>query len=463
MSRQYDIIVIGSGPAGMAACKMASEHGADILLLDEQRSPGGQIFRGIELPQNQKRPELGNAYQAGKKLTKAFRKSNVEYVSQATVWQLSPDLEVGYSKAGEARIVSAKQVILATGALERPMPVPGWTLPGVMTAGAAQIMLKESQIDVADAVFAGTGPLLYLIVHQYLAAGIPVKAVIDLTPQGNYLKAARHLPRALPKIKQIIEGWQWKREIANSEIVFIEGATDFRIKGDQSVSGIEYFKGNRWQSLQCEHVFLHQGVAPNLNLSLAAGCNSQWNERQKSWTIETDDWLQSSVTGVAVAGDGASIGGAGAAQQQGAIAALGALCRLGKIEESQLDRLARPYRNELKSEMASRPFLETLFSPADIFRLPRQEDTIVCRCEEITVGEIRKAVAIGCLGPNQLKSFSRCGMGPCQGRMCGLTVSELIADTINEPVAKVGYYRLRSPVKPLLLQELANLKTSAES
>ena len=163
MSEHYDIIVIGAGPAGMAASQVASEHGANTLVLDEQRNPGGQIYRAIEVAQNHERPELGEDYQEGMSLARAFRDSSFQYIPEASVWQLSQDLEVGYSKDGAARIVSAKQIILATGAQERPMPVPGWTLPGVMTAGAAQILLKESEIGIENAVFAGTGPLLYLI------------------------------------------------------------------------------------------------------------------------------------------------------------------------------------------------------------------------------------------------------------------------------------------------------------
>lgn len=460
MSDHYNIIIIGAGPAGMAAALTAAEEGAKTLIIDEQRSPGGQIYRAIE--QNQDRPELGETYRDSLALVQRFRAAGVEYVTGAIVWQLSADREVGYSKDGAARLVNGDQIILANGALERPMPVPGWTLPGVMNVGAAQILLKESQIAIEDAVFAGTGPLLYLAVHQYMQAGIKVKAVLDLTPKSNYLAALPHLPFALGQLPKIFEGWQWTREIAKSDIPLFKDVEDLRLGGDETLNHLEFRKGGKWKWIDCEHVLLHQGVTPNLNLALAAGCEARWDWLQCCWTIKTDDWFSSSIDGLAVAGDGATIGGNLAAEQSGRIAALGALTRLGILDDKARNKKARPARKSLKAEMRVRPFLETLFRPADHMRVPKDDSTIVCRCEEITVGDIRQAVDLGCTGPNQLKSFSRCGMGPCQGRFCGLTVTELMADLTGKPASEVGYYRLRAPVKPLRLDELANLNTGAE-
>lgn len=463
MSTHYDMIVIGAGPAGMAAGTTAAQHGAKTLLLDEQRSPGGQIYRAIEENKKRKRIDLGNAYQNGFGLAQSLRNSSVEYISGASVWQVSQDLEVGYSKDGSAHVVTADQIILATGALERPFPVPGWTLPQVMTVGAAQILLKESLIGIENAVFAGTGPLLYLVVHQYLAAGIPVKAVIDLTPRSNYAQALAHLPLSFSGLAKIAEGWRWKRKIASSGVKIITGADDLRILGSNTVEGIEYRLKNTWNKLDCEHVLLHQGVVPDINISLAAGCKSHWNERQACWNIYVDDWFESNVSGIAVSGDGASISGGIAAEQRGHICALGALERLNKISQADRNKLAQKYQQILKSEMQVRPFLDVLFKPSDNFRIPKGEETIVCRCEEISVKQIRASIDLGCVGPNQLKSYTRCGMGPCQGRLCGLTVCELIGDIRNEPVGSVGYYRLRPPIKPLLLDELANITNHVDS
>lgn len=466
MSDVYDIIIIGSGPAGMAAAQLASKYGAKILILDEQARVGGQIYRAVDAMKSRNRKELGKSYYDGLRLTEAFHQTNkhgnIRYIPKASVWQLSKELEVGYSSGGVAQIVSAKEIIVATGAQERPFPVSGWTQSGVMTIGSAQILLKESELAIKNAIFAGSGPLFYLVIHQYLTAGIPIKAVIDLTPKSNYLTALRYLPKALLGFSKILEGWKWKREIIKSKVPYFPNVTDLKITGKNHADGIEYKQDTTWKAIKAEHILLHQGIVPNINITLAAGCKSSWDNAQACWTIDVDSWYQSSIPSIRVAGDGASIGGAIAAKNGGRIAALGALEKLGKITSQQRNSLAAPYKKALKLEMQVRPFLDTLFKPAINFRIPKDKETIVCRCEEITLGQIQEVLENGCASPNQLKSFSRCGMGSCQGRFCGLTVSELIAENLKKPVSEVGYYRLRPPIKPLLLQELANLDTTLE-
>jgi NADPH-dependent 2,4-dienoyl-CoA reductase/sulfur reductase-like enzyme len=462
VSAAYEVIVIGTGPAGLAAAQLAAEHKARTLVLDEQRAPGGQIYRAIEATTQSDRPELGESYFAGRALVQGFRDAAVDYLPGATVWQVSRDREVGYSLDGEARILSAPEIILATGAQERPFPVPGWTLPGVMTVGGAQVLLKDSALGMENAVFAGSGPLLYLVVHQYLQAGLPVKAVIDLTPRRNYWRALPRLPGALPALSKLLEGWRWKRGIAAAGVPVITEADDLRILGERVATGIDYHRNGAWTRLDCDQVLLHQGVVPNVNISLAAGCEGKWDAIQLCWTIAVDDWFQTSRPGLSLPGDGASIGGGLAARHSGRIAALAALARLGKISAAERDRLAKADRAALAAERRLRRFLDEVFRPADSFRLPRRNDDVVCRCEEVTLGQLREAFEGGCADPNQLKSFTRCGMGPCQGRFCGLTLCELVAEWRGSSVEEVGHLRLRTPIKPLALTELANLKTGTE-
>jgi NADPH-dependent 2,4-dienoyl-CoA reductase/sulfur reductase-like enzyme len=206
-------------------------------------------------------------------------------------------------------------------------------------------------------------------------------------------------------------------------------------------------------------LLLHQGVAPNINLASATGCQHVWDERQLCWDPVVDRFGASSIAGVTIAGDGAGIAGAAAAEHRGRLAALAAACQLGRIDEARRDREAARHLSALRRAERGRVFLDLLYRPAEAFRVPRG-DTIVCRCEEVTARQIVDAVALGCSGPNQMKSFLRCGMGPCQGRLCGLTVTELIAASRGVAPDSVGYYRLRPPVKPITLQELASLPKS---
>jgi NADPH-dependent 2,4-dienoyl-CoA reductase/sulfur reductase-like enzyme len=169
-------------------------------------------------------------------------------------------------------------------------------------------------------------------------------------------------------------------------------------------------------------------------------------------------WGDTSETGIAVIGDGAGIAGAKAAEASGHLAGLETAYQMKAISRQVRDSRAAPFEKALRREKAVRPFLDRLFRPAPELLVPRDDRTIVCRCEEVTVGDIREALKLGAAGPNQLKSQTRCGMGPCQARMCGLTVAEIIADHRNEPVEKIGYHRVRPPIIPITVDQLAELE-----
>lgn len=462
MKPHYDIAVIGAGPAGMAAATSAAAGGASVVLLDEQPAAGGQIYRNVGGQNLRDKQVLGPDYYQGLGLVEQLGTSAVEHVTGASVWQVSAGREVGVTKDGVAHLLHADQIIIATGAMERPFPIPGWTLPGVMGAGAAQVLLKSSGVAMANAVFVGTGPLLYLVAHQYLLAGAPIRAILDTTPRSNMVRALPHLGGAMGQLGMLIKGQGWIRQLRGAGVAFIRGVRDVRCFGADGVEGVEYRKGAGWNRVETSHVFLHQGVVPNTNLAVAAGCQHVWNDAQKCWHAQTDDWCESDISGIAIAGDGVAIGGAVAARQSGHIAALGALWRGGFIRPQQRDELARPARRTLAREIRVRPFLDAMFEPQADHRNPPDNATIVCRCEEVTAGQVRDAVRQGCRDANQLKSHTRCGMGPCQGRQCGLTASAIIARETNTPMAELAQARQRPVVKPLSLDALANMAPTAK-
>ena len=205
-------------------------------------------------------------------------------------------------------------------------------------------------------------------------------------------------------------------------------------------------------------VLLHEGVIPSAHLTLAAQLDHVWDARQHSFRPAMDEWGRTSEPGVLVAGDGARVLGAEAAVETGRIAALEAAFRLGRIHEHQRDVLARPSRASLVRHRRFREFLDLAFEPPPIVRRPSDPAVTVCRCEEVTVAEIERVIDHGCPGPNQAKAFTRCGMGPCQGRMCATVVSEVFAERRHAGVGEVGHYRIRPPVKPINVGELADLE-----
>ncbi|MBI4204027.1 MAG: FAD-dependent oxidoreductase [Betaproteobacteria bacterium] len=454
----YDVAVVGAGPAGLAAATVCAKAGLSTVLLDEQASAGGQIYRAITETPVREKPVLGESYWRGAALVEAFRSSGAEHVAGATVWSLTREREIGVSVGGGAQLTGARRVILCTGALERPFPIPGWTLPGVMTAGAAQILLKSAGLVASGrTVLAGCGPLLWLLAWQYLNAGANIDAILDTTAEENRTRALPHVPRFLLS-GYFLEGLKLVRAVKR-EVRVISGVTALRAIGDTGVRSVAFRRhGDVEETRLADTLLLHQGVAPNVNLALSAGVEHRWDESQLCWAPVLDDEGNSSVEGIAVAGDGAGIAGAQAAEWRGRLAAIAAARALGfsvpAVEEARA-------RRELKRCLRGRAFLDTLYRPAKSFRQP-SGDTIVCRCEEVTARQITDTVALGCPGPNQMKAFLRCGMGLCQGRLCGLTVTELIAEGRGVPPQQVGYYRLRPPVKPITVAELAALpKTEA--
>lgn len=458
-----EVVVIGAGPAGLAAATLLAEQQVRVLLLDEQAAPGGQIYRGIELATVNTLAALGSDYQYGSKLVAKFRGSGTEYLPGTQVWQVTPQREVWFSSGGRSQVVSADAVILATGAMERPVPLPGWTLPGVMTAGALQILLKTSGIVPHEPfVVAGSGPLLYLIIQQCLAAGIRPGAVLDTASRTNRWRAMRLLPEAASSKEgraYLAKGLRMVAGLRRSGVPWHRGISDIRIEGTEAVTGIAFRSAGVHYQITTRLIALHEGVIPAQQLPRSIGCDFRWDELQRCFTPVIDAWGNSSVDGVLIAGDGGGIVGARAAEHAGRSVAFEALRRLGRVDATRRDALAADERRASQGHMAIRRFLDTLYAPRDEILRPA-DDVTVCRCEEIAAGAVRAVVRQGCLGPNQAKAFLRAGMGACQGRICGPVVSELIADTRGVGPGEVGYYRVRPPLKPITLGELVAVETS---
>jgi NADPH-dependent 2,4-dienoyl-CoA reductase/sulfur reductase-like enzyme len=448
----YDVAVIGAGPAGLAAAATCAQAGLSTVLFDEQCAPGGQVYRSITRSPIDHASVLGESYSRGAAIVRAFQASGAQYVSGATVWNLTRERQIGVSAGGSSQLTHARRVIICTGALERPFPIPGWTLPGVMTIGAAQTLLKSSGVLASGrVVFAGCGPLLWLTAWQYLNAGATIDAILDTTAAANKARALRHL---LPFLASgyFREGLALMRAVKR-KVRVVSGVAAMRALGDGRLNAVAYRAGNVEATIAADLLFVHQGIAPNVNLAMSVGIEHRWNEAQLCWVPVLDRDGNSSIDGIAIAGDGAGIAGAGAAEIRGMLAGLAAIRATGGRTEQDTEDRARA---GLAQAMRGRAFLDALYTPAIEFRVP-SGDTVVCRCEEVTARQIGDVVALGSWGPNQTKSFLRCGMGPCQGRLCGLTVTELIARERRVSPQEVGYYRIRPPVKPITVAELAGI------
>ncbi len=456
MNKQtVDLIVIGAGPAGMSAALEATGHGLSVVVLDEQASPGGQIYRNILQADARSRGVLGDDYQAGAGLVAKFLQCGARYLGNAAIWQVTPQRKVHYLIDGRAEVLQGRHVLIATGAFERPMPIPGWTLPGVMTAGAGQILLKSAALVPRQPVLlAGCGPLLYLLAVQYLRAGLAIEALVDTSGRGDLLRAWREIPGALRGWRDLLKGLQLLAELKRAGVRHVRDARDLRIEGQAQASALSFDSGGRRWTIPAPLILLHQGVVPNTQISWSLRLEHDWSEQQLCWIARRDSLGETSLPGIFIAGDGGAIGGAQAALLEGRQAGLAIAASAGKVDSRQLRQRLAHYRKALRRQRAARPLIDAVYRPQQQNRIPADE-VIVCRCEDVSAGAIRQHVALGCLGPNQTKAFGRCGMGPCQGRLCGLSVTEIIAEQRQVPAAAVGYYRIRSPLKPITLAQLS--------
>jgi NADPH-dependent 2,4-dienoyl-CoA reductase/sulfur reductase-like enzyme len=453
----HDLVIVGAGPAGMSAGITAAGCGLKALLLDEQPRPGGQIYRNVTVAPPSIAGLLGPEYRYGESLAARLIACGAEVRHGALMWDISRDLTVTAQQDGRSFQVRAPQLIVASGAMERASPLPGWTLPGVMNAGAAQIAFKSAGLVPAGrVVLAGGGPLLLLVACQLLQAGATVAAIVETSPAVNRWRALRHLPAALGAPGLLLKGLRMLRQLRRAGVPMFRQSTGLRVEGDGRAEALSFMADGSAHRIAADVVLLHNGVVPNTQASRLLRVDHDWDELQQAWQPRVDAFGETSLPGLRIAGDGAAIAGALAAEASGALAALGAARAMAKLPAAECERRAKPWREQLAHQLRIRPFLDVLYRPPEWLADPAEE-TIVCRCEEVTAGRVREMARLGCQGPNQTKFFSRCGMGPCQGRICGIAVTQILAKALDKPPAQVGAYRIRAPLKPVPLGSIAAL------
>src|SRR4051812_35310148 len=319
-----DLLIVGAGPAGMTAAITARRYGIDVVVVDDQTSPGGQIWRSVETVAATPRGAiLGKTYRGGKATTDAFRASGALYEPRTQLWQIEPGFRAFVTHDGKARTIKARAIILATGAQERPVPFPGWTLPGVLTVGAAQVLLKTAgQIPSKPVWVAGCGPLPLLYLVQLLNAGGQIAGYLDTTPAGSHWAALRHLPNALRAGGALLKGLAWKAVLRQRRVPVISHVVDLEAHGSNRIESISYRTADgRQATASADNLLVHEGVVPSVHAAMGLGCAVEWRDEQDCYVPVLDPWGETSKAGIFIAGDGAGIAGAQAAQLRGALAA----------------------------------------------------------------------------------------------------------------------------------------------
>jgi NADPH-dependent 2,4-dienoyl-CoA reductase/sulfur reductase-like enzyme len=440
-------LIVGAGPAGIRAAATLIGAGLRPIVVDEAPACGGQIYRQpLVADGRDARARYGSEAPKAERLHREFGdlQGKLDYLPNALVWNLSDGIADVVTADGHRRL-SHDGLILATGAMDRILPVPGWTLPGVFSLGGSQIALKAQGCVIGSrVVFAGTGPLLYLVAWQYMKAGVKVVAVLDAAPFTAQMAMAKALP-SFPAV--VLSGTRFVAEMMMKGVAFHYGVNKLRFEGTKRIEGVSFEVGGKQHHLNCDGAGFGLGLKPETQLADLAGCRFAFNERDRVFLPEVDASRRSSVRSVYLAGDGSGIAGADAAEMSGERAALSLIEDRGLATDTGR---ARVVERKLQKIFAFRNILEQSFPfPAHwIADLPGE--TVVCRCEEIDVSTIRDATDhFGIIEMNRLKAVSRVGMGRCQGRVCGAAAAELLASSTGRSIGSVGRLRGQAPVKPL--------------
>ena len=476
-----DLVVIGAGPAGLAAAEAAARAGVLATVLDERPHPGGQYLKQLA-PSHRFAAHRARDRQfaTGADLIERVRAAGVEVISSATVWSAhavgragtgddadAAAAEVEVFAGGGTRRFRARQLVIATGAYERAHPVPGWTLPGVMTTGAAQTLARAYRVAPgARVLVAGNGPLNLQVACELAAGGVEVVAVAEtasppvVRPEA-VLSAFRHSPEL------VVRGIGYRAALARRRVPVLHRHVLVRVEdrderarraflaridpAGKTVPGSE-------RAFDVDAVCMGYGFHPSTELTRLLGCEHRWDPVAGSLAIVRNDDAETSLAGVFVPGDGAGMGGAHAALAEGALAGLAAARNLGRPDSPDLEALGRRARRERDRARRFQAALWRLFAAPREFPDLVGDDVAVCRCESVGAGVLRSRIAAGADESGALKRLTRAGMGRCQGRYCGPRVAAWCAAARGEAPNPFRLFAPRFPVKPVPALALAREK-----
>lgn len=475
MTESYELAVIGGGPAGMEAAVTAAESGVKTALIDNFPDLGGQYYK--PLPESFRVKGKTKTEKEADVLVGMVKGLPITQVRDALVWGVFPDEKHGgwlvalYGPDAPKKI-HAQMVVLATGAYDTPVAFPGWTLPGVLTAGATLTLAKTQRVVPGQrALVVGTGPLLLSVAAHLITAGVQVPAVCEAAkPLG---KAIPYIFTALGQWGRIEEGAKYISKMVAKGVPYKMGWTILEARGVDRVEeaviarlDADYHpvEGSE-QTLAVDTVVAGFHLIPNTGLARMIGCQFEYQLEKGGWVPVRDETLQSSLAGVYIAGDGAGIGGAELARLEGRVAGLAVAVQSGHLKHDQAGSIYGRLKHELAQQRRYARMLGALFTPQPGLSALASDDTLICRCEEITLGEVKAAVAAGARTIGEVKMVTRTGMGNCQGRMCehGVTnaiVAALAAEKTTHQ--QVGFYSIRPPLHPLPVDALADAAENSD-
>lgn len=451
--RAVDLLVVGAGPAGLNAALVAAKAGLSVILLDERPHPGGQYFKPLGPSHAFAEGGADKQFLAGAALERAVRAAGVEIISDAIVWAAFAIDEIAAIVDGRALVFDARQVVIAAGAYERPVPVPGWTFPGVMTTGAAQTLARSYRVAPGRrTIVAGNGPLNIQTAVELMEGGAQVVAVVETAdrPGIGSIRDALRLVATGPDL--VRDGFSMLRRLKASGVPVLWGRQVAAIEANESGT----FASARLDDgtvLSGDVLAMGYGFIPSSEIARQLGVAHRFVDRHVGYlAAQTDDSGATNVPGIRVIGDGADIGGARIAAARGVLAGAAVADALGRavpvdMISSARASLARAIRFQ---KALWRIYDQPAFKVAEI-----ADSAIVCRCEEVTAGAVRACLDGGEQALGAVKRQTRAGMGRCQGRNCAATLARFVQSATGRTPGEFDLFAPRVPAKPVPVAALA--------
>jgi len=452
-----DLAVLGAGPAGATAALVAAGHGLSVVLIDENGAAGGQVWRAPA-------PHLdggGEARQGGA-LRAALAASPVVHRARATAWMIAREGEawrVDLVREGRAETVTARGLVIATGAHERIIPFPGWTLPGVIGLAGATVLLKANGVlPGRRSVVAGAGPLLYLVAAALLKAGGTVAAVVDLAARRDWLAA---LPALAARPDLLRQGLLWRARLAASAVPVLARHAIAAAEGEKRLAAVlvapvdakgRLRPGAAARRIEADSLAVGHGLVPETAATRLLRLPHRYDAARGGWCAVRDVSLAAPAPALWLAGEVGGIGGAAVAELEGRMAGLAAAQALGAASTPAAAALASVVVALARARRAGAA-MAAMMRPREGMVDDIAPGTIICRCEDVTRAELDAAIAAGARTLDQLKQWTRCGMGPCQGRMCGEAAGALLAAAVGGR-ERAGQWTGRPPLRPVAADAL---------
>lgn len=465
MGKRVDVAVVGAGPGGLEAAITVGEAGLRVAVIDRYPQAGGQYFK--QMPEPFSASRRTDHQKKAEALFERFARSKASLLADTIVWNVIPVTEgIGWQLmlyGPEAPLaLQADALILATGAYDRTIAFPGWTLPGVITAGAAQTLVKSQRVLPGQRVLlSGAGPLQLAVAAQLVQAGATLVGVLEGARLG--VGSLRCLPAMWGQWARMREGADYWWTLIRAGVPYRTGWSVIEACGDGRVRQARIARlDNDWrpvpgseQSVAVDSLVIGYGFIPSTELCRLLGCQLDYDPGLGGHIPRRDETMQTTLPGVYAVGDGAGIGGADLAAVEGRIAGAAVAQQLSGLDEAAARAAIARQQPSLARERRFARLLGDLFTPAPALYELATDETVVCRCEEVTRGEIREAIDCGCQSVTWVKRMTRAGMGLCQGRICGHLVARSIAEKTGQDPGHLLPDTVRPPVKPVPLEILA--------